>query len=347
MKKHLIAAGVVAAFAAPAMAQNVSVYGVLDTGIQAYDSGAASNSNVTRTVDGALATSRLGFKGTEDLGGGLKASFKLEARLNPAAGTNNSTNFFNRGANVTLSGGFGAITLGMNDTTGTQDIDSSVSQAGNLGLRPSFQATVTGNGELGSDVASVIRYATPTFNGFSAEFGYTANANDSVTDAGTSITDLTVKYTNGPMAVYLGSSKQDNATAANKADFRTLGVSYNAGFASFGFTTSSADVRGGAANSAGRVKTSVASAKVPLSNGLAVHAVMANASESGVANAKGNGYTVALTKALSKRTTVYGGYTSSTSDSAAAFAMAGNTLTGATTDGTDQSAVTIGVSHSF
>jgi predicted porin len=343
MKKHLLAAAVATAIAAPAMAQNVSVYGVIDTGIQSYDSGAASAAQVTRTVDGALATSRLGFKGTEDLGGGMKASFKLEARLNPAAGTNNSSNFFNRGANVTLSGGFGAITLGMNDTSGTQDIDSSVSQAGNLGLRPSFQATVTGNGEIGGDVADVIRYATPTFNGFSAELGYTANAGTAVTDAGTSISDVLLKYSNGPLNVLFGSTKKDATTAAAETDFRALGISYNAGFASFGFTTSTADV----GSQTSRVKTNVFSAKMPMGNGLTLHGVLANAKETSLAGGKGNGYTVAVTKALSKRTTVYGGYTSSTSDTAAAFAMSGNTLTGATTDGTDQSAVTIGVSHSF
>jgi predicted porin len=342
MKKHLIAAGVVAAFAAPAMAQNVSVYGILDTGIQAYDSGAAANSSVTRTIDGGLATSRLGFKGSEDLGGGLKASFKLEARLNPAAGTNNSTNFFNRGANVTLSGGFGAITLGMNDTTGTQDIDSSVSQAGNLGLRPTLQSnSVTGNGELGGDVANVVRYATPTFNGFSAEVGYTANAGTAVTDAGTSITDILVKYSNGPAAVYLGSAKQDATTSANRKDFKAIGVTYDLKFVTVGFSSSSADV-----NATGRFKTSILSAKMPLGNGLALHGVLANAKEAGVANAKGNGYTLAVTKALSKRTTVYGGYTSSTADSAAQFAMAGNTVTGVAA-GQDQTAVTLGVSHKF
>ncbi len=343
MKKHLLAAAVATAIAAPAMAQNVSVYGVIDTGLQSYDSGAAASAQVTRAIDGALATSRLGFKGSEDLGGGMKAEFKLEARLNPAAGTNNSTNFFNRGSNITLSGGFGAITLGMNDTSGTQDIDASVSQAGNLGLRPSFQATVTGNGELGSDVANVIRYATPSFNGFSAEIGYTANAETAVTDAGTSLTDVLLKYSNGPLTVLFGSTKGDNTTSATETDFRALGISYNAGFASFGYTTSSADVK----DQTSRVKTNVFSAKMPLANGLALHGVLANAKESGTAGAKGNGYTVAVTKALSKRTTVYGGYTSSTSDTAAAFAMVGNTLTGATTDGTDQSAVTIGVSHSF
>lgn len=343
MKKHLIAAAVVSAFAAPAMAQNVSVYGVIDTGLQSYDSGAAASSQTIRVADGSLATSRLGFKGSEDLGGGMKAEFKLEARLNPAAGTNNSTNFFNRGANLTLSGGFGAVTLGMNDTSGTQDIDASVSQAGNLGLRPSLISnSVTGNGELGSDVANVIRFATPSFNGFSAELGYTANADTATSDAGTAITDIMVKYTNGPVAVYVGSTKQDATSAASEKDFRAIGVSYNAGFASFGFTTSSSDV-----NATGRFKTSVLSAKMPMGNGLALHGVLASAKEDSVANAKGSGYTVAVTKALSKRTTVYGGYTAASSSASGMFSMPGVTTSAAIGNDKDQTAVTLGVSHSF
>jgi predicted porin len=346
MKKHLIAAAVVSAFAAPAMAQNVSVYGVMDTGIQAFDTGASANSNVTRAADGALATSRLGFKGTEDLGGGMKASFKLEARLNPSAASNGGA-LFNRGANISLSGGFGAVTLGYNDTTSGQDIDSTVSQAGNLGLRPTLLvAGFTGSGEIGGDVAQVVRYTTPTISGFTAEVGYTLNSSSAGTDAGTSTTDLYLKYVNGPVTAAVSSAKTDAATAAAETDFRAVGVAYNAGFATFGFTTSSADT---AATNAGRIKTSVLSAAMPLGNGLTGHAVFANAKHAGNGTAKGSGYTVAVTKALSKRTKLYGAYSSSEADAGAQFAMAGSTATNATgyAAGQDSSAVTIGVSHSF
>lgn len=346
MKKHLIAAAVVSAFAAPAMAQNVSVYGVIDTGIQAFDTGASANSNVTRAVDGGLSTSRLGFMGSEDLGGGMKASFKLEARVNPSAGGTAST-LFNRGANISLSGGFGAVTLGYNDTTGGQDIDASVSQAGNLGLRPTLLvAGYTGAGEIGSDVAQVVRYTTPTFNGFTAEVGYTLDSSSAGSQAGTSTTDLYVKYSTGPLTVHAASAKTDAATAAGETDFRAVGVAYDAGFATFGFTTSSADTE---ATNAGRIKTSILSAAMPLGNGLTGHAVFANAKHAGNGTAKGSGYTVAVTKALSKRTKLYGAYTSSEADAGAQFAMAGATATNATgyAAGQDSSAVTIGVSHSF
>jgi predicted porin len=346
MKKHLIAAAVVGAFAAPAMAQNVSVYGVIDTAIQSFDNGATANSNTTRAIDGGLATSRLGFTGTEDLGGGLKASIKLEARLNPSDATNGSS-LFNRGANVTLSGGFGAITLGMNDTTGTQDIESSVSQAGNLALRPTLMvAGFTGSGELGSDVANVVRYTTPKIAGFQAQIGYQINASSDVADGSDAITDLYVEYSNGPLKVLAGNTTLDATTAAAKKDFRALGVSYDLGFASVGYTTSTAD---GNATNGGKIKTNVLSAAYPMGNGLKAHAVFANAKESGAATAKGSGYTFALTKALSKRTTVYGAYSAADADAAAQFGMSGMTVTNTAglAYGQDMSYVAIGISHSF
>ncbi len=346
MKKHLIAAAVVSAFAAPAMAQNVSVYGVMDTGLQSYDSGASSASQSTRAVDGGLATSRLGFIGTEDLGGGLKASFKLEARLNPSAATNGDT-LFNRGANLSLSGGFGTVTLGYNDTTGGQDIDSAVSQAGNLALRPSLMVgSYTGSGEVGSDVAQVIRYTSPTFNGFTAELGYTLNSSSASTDAGTSTTDVYLKYSNGPLSVHVSNAQVAATTAVAETSFRALGVSYDAGFASFGLSTSKGDY---SATDSASIKTTIASVKVPVGAGLTAHGVIGSAKSDSASNAKGNGYTLALTKALSKRTTVYGAYTSTEAEAGAQFSMTGVTVKNASgfAVGQDQSAVTVGISHSF
>ncbi|NIC39453.1 porin, partial [Aquabacterium sp. A08] len=73
---------------------------------------------------GLLTTSRLGFRGTEDLGGGLKAIFQIETTLDPdAPGTNSqtgaarATTLGDRTAIVGLSGGFGTVKLGRTDTS--------------------------------------------------------------------------------------------------------------------------------------------------------------------------------------------------------------------------------------
>lgn len=338
MKKHLIAAAVVSAFAAPAMAQNVQVYGVIDTGFQQFDNG---TTNVTRAVDGAIATSRLGFRGSEDLGGGLKAIFTLEARLNPSAGSNGTT-LFNRGAMVGISGGFGTIEIGQGDTTTTQDIDSKVTQAGNLGLRAGVSATAETavNGELGSDVANVVRYTTPKFNGFTAQIGITNNDSGDRTDGNDGIVDLYAQYEAGALGLYAGVTEKDGAGVA-KTDFKAVGAKYNFGPVAVGYTYSVADASTTTDND---TKTHMLSAVYPLGNGLAVHGVYAQAKLEGGNNQDGKGYTLALTKTLSKRTMLYGAYTDTEAKSAASFSMTGVSAMGL---GADTSALTVGISHSF
>jgi predicted porin len=111
MKKALLALAVLAAFAGTASAQtNVTMYGVLDMALQHENDGV----NSTTALDSGIQSgSRLGFKGTEDLGGGLKANFDLEAGVNADTGTSSQGGIlFGRQAWVGLSGGFGSLRLG-------------------------------------------------------------------------------------------------------------------------------------------------------------------------------------------------------------------------------------------
>ena len=114
MKKHLIAAAVAAAVAAPAFAQtSVSFFGRLDVGYanNTSDGGTAATKVKNSGIhSGALTTSRFGFNVSEDLGGGLKAIATMETELNPTATTFSSLN--NRQTFVGLTGGFGGVRLG-------------------------------------------------------------------------------------------------------------------------------------------------------------------------------------------------------------------------------------------
>jgi len=179
MKKHLIAAAVAVAVSAPVMAQNVSVYGTLDIGYQRADNGSDS---YLRSVNGAIATSRLGFRGSEDLGGGLKANFMIQGQLPMAtsittttdARTANTSAFsINEETWVGLSGGFGEIRVGRTDVTSAESIDTTVSQMGNLAQSTTFAPAAGGTtGELGGNSPNVIRYITPNISGFTAQLGY-------------------------------------------------------------------------------------------------------------------------------------------------------------------------------
>lgn len=116
MKKKLIAAGAMIAASTVSYAQNtnVTVYGLIDTGIEHVTNVGAAGSGLTRipTLTGSL-PSRIGFRGAEDLGGGLKAVFTLENGFAPDDGSlGQGGRLFGRQAFVGLSGDWGIVSLG-------------------------------------------------------------------------------------------------------------------------------------------------------------------------------------------------------------------------------------------
>lgn len=111
MKKSLLALAVLGAFAGVASAQSsVTLFGVVDVSAR-YVKNDAAKRRVSLATDG-YNSSRLGFRGVEDLGGGMKAGFWLESGLSADTGTVDTTRFFGRRATVSLMGGFGEVRLG-------------------------------------------------------------------------------------------------------------------------------------------------------------------------------------------------------------------------------------------
>ncbi len=124
MKKSLLALAVLGAFAGVASAQSsVTLFGVIDVNGRYVDNGGGKQYQLSQ--DG-MASSRIGFRGTEDLGGGLAASFWLEGGINPDTGTigvtginggaNNAAQLFQRRSTASLSGGWGEVRLGRDYT---------------------------------------------------------------------------------------------------------------------------------------------------------------------------------------------------------------------------------------
>ncbi|MBS0453617.1 MAG: porin [Proteobacteria bacterium] len=132
MKKSLVALAALAAAGAASAQSSVTLFGILDAGVSYYEnkSYALPNGQTVKASQTALSTSgynssRIGFRGTEDLGGGLAASFWLEAGLNndtgAAGAATSATNpvagqLFNRRSTVSLSGRFGEVRLGRDYT---------------------------------------------------------------------------------------------------------------------------------------------------------------------------------------------------------------------------------------
>jgi predicted porin len=110
---RLILAGVLCAASTPAFAQSgITIYGVLDAGVQYLTNADAAGHSQTGVASGSYQPSRLGFKGIEDIGG-YKALFVLESGFNADTGAQSSaTTLFNRFAYVGLATPIGTVTIG-------------------------------------------------------------------------------------------------------------------------------------------------------------------------------------------------------------------------------------------
>lgn len=114
--KTLVAAAALAATAGAVQAQNVTLFGRIDAGIEHITKVNAAGDSLTRMNNGGILPSIWGMRGSEDLGGGLKAVFNLESDFDSGTGGSrglgNISTAFGRQANVGFSGGFGTILLG-------------------------------------------------------------------------------------------------------------------------------------------------------------------------------------------------------------------------------------------
>lgn len=187
MKKTLIAASVAGAFlATSAMAANVEMYGLINTGLSYShsDTDQGTKTNKFSMENGQEFGSRWGLRGSEDLGNGLKLGFVLESGFESDTGnldTKQSGRLFGREAQMTLSGDFGALSFGR------MPIFGSVLGANGLfrAIDPLFANYTTGfstsnaTASMWTRVDNAISYKTPTFAGFTGYAMYSFQ-NDSV-----------------------------------------------------------------------------------------------------------------------------------------------------------------------
>ena len=220
MKKTLIALAAVAATSAAFAQSNVTIYGQVDLWlgkVTTKDSFEAPTTKESSNLmeSGGLAASRIGFKGQEDLGGGLKATFQLEQGFDADTGTTTvEKTAFDRQATIGLIGGFGEVQLGRNttayeDTIGiaNNNFDSAFT------ARPSFFGyTARGN--------NTIKYVSPEFSGITGAFSYSLG--EDKVGSGTkasSITAFTLTYAAGPLTVGFGTQSEKAGS-----DFTKVGI---------------------------------------------------------------------------------------------------------------------------
>ena len=185
MKKSLLAVAAIGAFASAAQAQSsVTVYGIMDLGYVGGNSRVASGSAVTKGTSNQLtasseSTSRLGFKGVEDLGGGTSAFFTVELGLEPASTTSgfkNSATTENRQSFAGLKkNGVGDFAIGTQYTLVQNSVAATDAAGTNNILGDMIYTSATGTGATVADN----NYAAN--NGFAAGNSYTIRAQNALT----------------------------------------------------------------------------------------------------------------------------------------------------------------------
>lgn len=191
MKKTLAAVAVLGAFAGSALAADVQLYGIVDTGFQYLNADAditgVDSTNSFSMESGMQSGSRFGIKGTEDLGNGLTVGFILENQFSSDTGAlKNEDSFFHREASLFLEGGFGKVAFGRMGS-----INGGVSSWGKYGVISAFgtswgnYSAQAGNWAVGAGMwDNMIAYETPSFAGFKvfAQYGMGNTVSDTWTD---------------------------------------------------------------------------------------------------------------------------------------------------------------------
>ncbi len=337
MKKSLLALAVLGAFAGAASAQtNVTVYGLVDAGIS-HENGIQS---VTKLATGVQSGNRLGFKGSEDLGGGLKANFQLENGFNLDTGTQRQGALFGRQAWVGLSGGFGSVSLGRQydplfialDTIDPFGTGLSGATTNLMGFGASGDVRVNNS----------INYTTNNLGGFSATalygLGEVAGAN-----ANNRTYALSGTYANGPVTAVLAYSNNNNATNTNTTKEWLLGGTYN-----FGVATAHLGYESEKNDTGSDYRDWMVGVSAPVGAGT-VLASFINKDDRSAANNRGaKQYALGYTYALSKRTNLYTSYAHIKNDAGATWVVGDASSGGnAVAAGNNSNAFAVGIRHKF
>ena len=221
MKKTLAAVAVLGAFAGSALAADVQLYGIVDTGVGYNHIDADGNGNDMDKFEmqsGQASGSRFGFKGTEDLGNGLTVGFILENGIKSDTGVDDGV-FFNRESSLFLQGGFGKVAFGRIGA-----INNGQSSWAKMGMISAFGTSSWGgiSAQLSNIMSTagqwdnMIAYETPDFAGFQvfAQYGMGNKVTEEVNGEDKSYGDenesssdryyaIGATYKNGPIAGYL------------------------------------------------------------------------------------------------------------------------------------------------
>lgn len=360
MKKTLISVAVLGAMSSAAFAQsNVTIYGIVDAGIVSEHGG--KDGGVNKVSSGVANASRIGFRGTEDLGGGLSAIFTLESGYNVDTGAQDvSGTLFNRQAFVGLrSTTAGTLTIGRQYTPWY----NALAQVGDpfaAGLAGSAKNLFPANGTNLRNSNAVV-YQTPVYSGLSGEVFYGLGEQDD--SSVRRQISAAVSYTNGPLnaRVAYNSRKNDNGTATTIGTQDGIGRNYLLAV-NYDFTVAKAyfmynqnkGLNSTAYSNGGTAYTSVAvpasqdsreallGVQVPVTSaGKVIASFIYNDDREG-ANRDAKQWAIGYTHDISKRTTGYVSFAKIDNKNGASFTVGGNSEAGS-----GDRAYNVGIRHAF
>ncbi|MEQ1591564.1 MAG: porin [Thiobacillaceae bacterium] len=350
MKKSLIALAVAGAFSAPAFAasSNVDIYGIMSFSVDYINTHEATG-DAKDIVTARDNVSRIGFKGSEDLGGGLAAIWQVESQLTTSSGTNNLAS---RNTYVGLkSDSMGTVVLGRYDTPykiSTAKLDPFVDQLGDYNAIIGAAGTTTASKLFDVRADNTIAYMTPSFNGLMGAVAFieTKNVEASGLD-NQQAWSAAAMYDNGPYYGSLAYEKHENialgSSATKSNDAWKLGVGVTVADIKLGLVYE--NMKNSAALSATDRKAWLINAAYPMGNML-LKAEYGKADNSNAASNDGaKMFALGADYSLSKRTMVYGQYASLNNDNAGQYGLTPYAATGGV--GKDVNGLSIGVKHSF
>jgi len=306
MKKSLIALAVLATTGAAMAQSSVTLFGRIDAGVRYTESdvtgaNAKASPSQTELSSSTFKTTYWGLKGTEDLGGGLKANFNLQSNFNIDTGAiGKDQSLFERFATVGLSGGFGSVNLGRQYTT-QYDLFGATDNIGAANV--SRGSTVWGAGveALSTRASNAIKFDSANFGGVSGSLIYSLGENKTDTADATDLIGVNIKYAAGPVMVGYGHQEEKQSNTVTRK-FDLLGGTYNFGVAKLNAAYQQ--------SKEGTLKDKEYSVgvTVPLGAAALFAGYSASNSKGGAAELDSDGYTVAATYNLSKRTSLYATY---------------------------------------
>jgi predicted porin len=340
MKKALIALAVLGLTGGAAVAQSsVTLFGVIDADMKYVKTGSLT---LKKLDSGGLNTSRFGVRGTEDLGGGLKAGFWLESQVDTDTGVaGGGSAFWGRRATVSLAGDFGEIRLGRNKTVSRlhlEDFDPSAFTG--LGSVSAVYSNLgSGNGTSFGRADNLASYSLPgNLGGFYGGVDVSAGEGTG-TNKGQS---ARLGYKEGALHVSGTYASTSNAADNSKFKLASIGAAYDLGVVrpSFSYTESKYQAR--------KQDIWTLSATAPLGQGQ-LWGSYTSAKTTGEVGFATIGtpklFALGYIYNLSKRTALYTTVSQLKNDGTTRFALGG--APAATANGQKSSGYDVGIRHSF